>query len=320
MTLPRVEKVETAQQYTPVEEKAAGSPKSELERATSPPLSLPFMRRRKMTLPKPEKTESTPVSEPTEEKAESPKSEQRAASPSSSLSFMRRKMTLSRAERVEPAQLSEQVESPKPKVERIASPPPSIPVVDSTERPLRPGRLVQSRSFGPTAGETDVPPASDRTERARRSIPTFDKAAVKPLKSERTPEPVKIPEYNRAAPLEVKSTREKGVSRHSRAESAVISGGEYAPKPLKRAETQSAAMISSKTSGESLKAARHARSESNSSAVNTEKLAPRSERVKGSIAERAKRFSQTQDEPSDSGNVSPARAAFAARRAMFEKK
>lgn len=281
MTLSRAEKVEPAEQSTVVAEQAVESPKSEPERVATPPLSLPFMRR---------------------------------------------KMTIQRSEIVGPAQQPEPVvrkASPKPEPESVASFPPSVPVVENTEKPLRHGRPMQPRSSGPTIEAIPVP---ELTERNRRSIPTFDKTQIKP-RSERTPEPVKIPEYTKAAPLEVKSSQEKAaepvrVPRHLRGESAVTSPAQPAPKPLRRAETQSAAMISNKTSGESL-TARHSRSESSSSITSTDnnnKLAPKADRAKNSIVDRAKRFSQTQDEPSDSDSVSPARAAFAARRAMFEKK
>lgn len=213
----------------------------------------------------------------------------------------------------------------------------SMPAIEKTERPERP---VQIRSSGPSVGEVEIPSIAERTN--RRSTPTSDKTA-KPLKSERlAPEPVKIPDYARAASVEVKSAREKAleptrVARHTRAESTVIPGGEPSIKPLRHTRTESA-ITSSKTSGESLKAARHTRPESatispggpilkpightrtESGRISPDKPSLKPERIKGSIAERAKRFSQSQDEPSDSGNVSPARAAFAARRAMFEKK
>lgn len=327
MTLSRPGKVEPAEQSTTLEEQAVESPKSESERVVSPGPSLSWTRRR-MTLSRAEKAESADQSK--EQTVKSPKSEpERAATPPLSLPFMRRKMTIQRSEIVGPAQQFEPVvgkatsEAPKPEPESVASSPPSVPVVEKVEKPLRQGRPMQPHSSGPAI---EAIPAPELTERNRRSIPTFDKTQVNP-RSERTPEPVKIPEYTKAAPLEVKSSQEKAaepvrVSRHLRGESAVTSPAQPAPKPLRRAETQSAAMISNKTSGESL-TARHSRSESSSSITSTDnnnKLGPKTDRVKNSISDRAKRFSQTQDEPSDSDSVSPARAAFAARRAMFEKK
>lgn len=324
MTLSRAGKVEPAEQSTAVEEQTVKSPKSEPERVVSPGPSLSWTRRR-MTLSRAEKVEPAEQSAVVAEQAvESPKSEpERVATPPLSLPFMRRKMTIQRSEAVGPARQPEPLvgkatsEFPKPEPESVASFPSSVPVVENAEKSLRHGRLHGPRPSGST---TEAIPAPELTERNRRSIPTFDKIQTKP-RPERTPEPVKIPEYTKAAPLEVAAEPVR-VPRHLRGESAVTSPGQPAPKPLRRAETQSAAMISNKTSGESL-TARHSRSESSSSITsidNNNKLTPKADRAKNSIVDRAKRFSQTQDEPSDSDSVSPARAAFAARRAMFEKK
>lgn len=326
MTLPRVEKVEPAGQSTTLKEQAVESPRSDLEGAASPLSS-----RKRVSVPQADVFGSTQPSTSVEEKtveSQNPETE-RVATPPPSLSFTRRrKMTIQRSEIVEPSRhfesvMEKAVQPLKPEQERTKSP----PSVEKAEDPLRQGRFVQPRSFGPAVGQTEVTMVPELTERNRRSIPTFDKSQTKPPRPERTPEPVKIPEYTKAAPLEVKSAQEKTtepirVSRHSRAESAATSTGQPAPRPLRRAETQSAAMISSKPSGESPTTAKHSRSESSSSitSIDNNKPVPKTERVKGSIAERAKRFSQTQDEPSDNDNVSPARAAFAARRAMFEKK
>lgn len=320
MTLSRVEKIEPAVE----------SPKSDPEGVTSPLSSLPFSRKG-MTIPQTDIFESTRPSISMEQKtveSQNPETE-RVLTPPPSLPFTRRrKMTIQRSEIVEPSRhfesvMEKAVQPLKPEQGRTKSPPPSV---EKAEDHMRQGRLVQSRPLGPAVGQTEVTTVPESTERNRRSIPTFEKSQMKPPRSERTPEPVKIPEYTKAAPLEVRSAQEKTtepirVPRHSRAESAATSAGQPAPRPLRRAETQSAAMIS-KPSSESLTPARHSRSESSSSitSIDNNKPVSKTERVKGSIAERAKRFSQTQDEPSDNDNVSPARAAFAARRAMFEKK